>query len=391
VSFKVKYNSETLPFCSEPKYLGVTLDRLLTYRRHLESLRKKLTSRIALVSQLAGSGCGAGATTLRIATLVLIHSTAEYCAPVWCRRDHTRFIDPTINDVLRIVTGCLPPTPADKLPVLAAIQPAELRRNGATLSLGRRAMEPGHLLHSALTRLSGTAARRLKSRHPFVPAAQQLIGSSDNNNIRAAQWADHQWNAEWADNPTRFRIFIPDTSTRPLELPTQEQPGFSSTASAPVSDVSAGTYTNGVWLPLRPVIVARKNKRSTMLSSNVQSIELPMNCMGWRFWTMRQPNGCSTFAPRSNAAKQWFEQLAQKNSPARVDLLAVFHGRLAENFFFWLFSKICAYFKAEVSATHFFKISSHVCAVWVCDCADLAGQAVVRMQARKGEHGCEDP
>jgi len=31
----------------------------------------------------------------------------------------------------------------------------------------------------------------------------------------AAQWADHQWNAEWADNPTRLRIFIPETGTTP--------------------------------------------------------------------------------------------------------------------------------------------------------------------------------
>ena len=29
---KVNFNNETLPFCSEPKYLGVTLDRSLTYR-----------------------------------------------------------------------------------------------------------------------------------------------------------------------------------------------------------------------------------------------------------------------------------------------------------------------------------------------------------------------
>ena len=72
-------------------------------------------------------------------------------------------------------------------------------------------MEPGHLLYSALTRPPGAAARRLKSRHPFVPAAQQIISFSDNNNIRAAQWADHQWNEEWADNPTRLRTSIPDT------------------------------------------------------------------------------------------------------------------------------------------------------------------------------------
>ena len=58
------------------------------------------------------------------------------------------------------MTGFLRPTPADNLPILAGIQPAELRRNGVTLSLARPAMEPGHLrspihrvqMHGALTR-----------------------------------------------------------------------------------------------------------------------------------------------------------------------------------------------------------------------------------------------
>jgi len=84
----------------------------------------------------------------------------EFCTPVWCRSAHTRLIDPAINDALRIVTGFLRPTPADNLPILAGIQPAELRRNGVTLSLARPAMEPGHLrspihrvqMHGALTR-----------------------------------------------------------------------------------------------------------------------------------------------------------------------------------------------------------------------------------------------
>jgi len=62
---KVNFNNETLPFCSKLKYLGVTLDRSLTYHRHPESLRKKLTSRVALLRRIAGSGWGAGATTLR--------------------------------------------------------------------------------------------------------------------------------------------------------------------------------------------------------------------------------------------------------------------------------------------------------------------------------------
>jgi len=108
------------------------------------------------------------------------------------------------------------PAPADNLPILAGIQPAELRRRGATLSLARCALEPGRLLNSALTRPPSANIWHLKSRHPFVPAAQHLISSSDNN-IRVAQWADHQMSAEWTDNPTRLCIFIPDTGTHPLE------------------------------------------------------------------------------------------------------------------------------------------------------------------------------
>jgi len=119
------------------------------------------------VTRLAGYGWCAGATTSQTATLALVLSTAEYCAPVWCRSAHTRLIDPAISDALPIVTGCLRPTLAGSLPILAGIQPAERRRSGATLSLARRAMEPRHLLHSALACPSSAKARRLKSRHPF--------------------------------------------------------------------------------------------------------------------------------------------------------------------------------------------------------------------------------
>ena len=106
----------------------------------------KLSSRVTLLRRLVGSGWGAGAKTLRIATLSLVYSTAEYCAPIWCRSAHTRLIDSVLNDALRIVTGCLRPTPTDHLPVLSGIQPAELRRMGATLSLAYRgSLDPDHI------------------------------------------------------------------------------------------------------------------------------------------------------------------------------------------------------------------------------------------------------
>ena len=125
---KIFNNGELLPYCPIPTYFGVKLDRSLTFRHHVEALRKKLSTRVTLLRRLVGSGWGTGAKTLRTAALSLVYSTAEYCAPVWCRSAHTRLIDSVLNDALRIVTGCLRPTPTDYLPILAGIQPAELRR-----------------------------------------------------------------------------------------------------------------------------------------------------------------------------------------------------------------------------------------------------------------------
>jgi len=81
--------------------------------------------------------------------------------------------------------------------MLAGIQPAELRCKGATVALARRPMKPGHL--------SGN----FKSRHSFVPAAQQVISSSDDNGRSAALWADHRWNADRLESTARLRTFTP--------------------------------------------------------------------------------------------------------------------------------------------------------------------------------------
>ena len=173
---KVYNNNRLLPFCPIPTYLGVNLDRSLMFCHHLLAFRKKLSSRVTLLRRLVGSKWGAGAKTLRIATLSLVYSTAEYYVPVWCRSAHTRLIDSVLNDALRIVIGCLRPTPTDHLSILSGIQPAELRRLGERLSLAHReSLEPDHILHGLLSESSDTRQVRLRSRRPFVPGAQNLL------------------------------------------------------------------------------------------------------------------------------------------------------------------------------------------------------------------------
>ncbi|KAJ4921364.1 hypothetical protein JOQ06_022808 [Pogonophryne albipinna] len=85
---EVRVDNKCLEVQQAPKYLGMRLDRTLSFKKHLEEA--KVTSRVALIRRLAGTTWGASAKTLRISTQALVFSVAEYCAPVWSRSPHAR-------------------------------------------------------------------------------------------------------------------------------------------------------------------------------------------------------------------------------------------------------------------------------------------------------------
>ena len=193
------------------------LDRALTYRHHLETLRKKLSTRDSLLRRLAGSGWGAGDKAMRTVALSLIYSTAEYCSPAWCRSAHTCLIDSVLNDALRIVAGCLRPT--DNLPVFSGIQPAELRRQGATHSLANRSsLGPGHILHGQVTESRAASKERLKCRRSFFRAARKLLHNLSELAIRAAQWTNLTWGTEYSKSMSALGVYISMVSTKPIGM-----------------------------------------------------------------------------------------------------------------------------------------------------------------------------
>ena len=156
---------------------------------------------------------------MRTAALSLIYLTAEYCAPAWARSAHTRLIDSVLNNALRIVTGRLRSTPTDSLSVFLGIQPAELRCQGATHSLvNRSSLDPGHILHGQVTEPQATSKERLKSRRPFVPAAQKLLHNLFDLGIRAGQWTNLTWDTEYSKSMSALGDYIPRVSTRPIGM-----------------------------------------------------------------------------------------------------------------------------------------------------------------------------
>ena len=107
----------------------------------------------------------------------------------------------------------------DHLPVLSGIQPAEHCQMGVTLSLAYcGSLDRNHILHDLLNGSSDTRQVRLRSRHPFVPAAQNLLDNLARLGIHASEWTNHKWNMEYCENASRLRAFVPQTGARPVGM-----------------------------------------------------------------------------------------------------------------------------------------------------------------------------
>ena len=141
---------------------------------------------------------------LRTDAQTSFYSTAEYCAPVWCRSAHTRLINSFVNDALRIVTGCLRLTPTDHLRILSSTHLILGERASPlveALPLAKRGiLDPDHLLHGQLTGSPNVPQKRLKSRRPFVRASRKLLNDLSELGIRLAQWTKYKWSAEYSSS-----------------------------------------------------------------------------------------------------------------------------------------------------------------------------------------------
>ena len=156
---------ENLQFERTPMYLVITLDRTLSYKQHLTDVSSKVTKRCNLLKRLASNHWGADFATLRTSALALCYSAAEYCSPVWSQSYHCKKVDTSLNECLRLVSGCIKTTPTDALPVLCGIVASDIRRDKNILELRKRALTDGHMLNNVLN--NPLLNNRLKSRIPL--------------------------------------------------------------------------------------------------------------------------------------------------------------------------------------------------------------------------------
>ena len=198
---KVDISGELLLFFHVPTYFHVKLFQqpsisITTLRHCTKLLLQKIFLHVTLLRQL-GLGLVASAKILWIATLSLVYSTVEHCALVCCHIIHTHLFVSVLNGTLCIVIKCLHLTPTDNPSILDGIQPAGLCHLGPTLFFANCSiLDPDNILHDHLVRPMDAQQERLKSRCPFVPAAQKLLNNALEPDVCVGEWTNFTWHIE---------------------------------------------------------------------------------------------------------------------------------------------------------------------------------------------------
>ena len=142
------WNGLQLDHYPNPIYIGVTLDRTLSFKQHALNTKAKVNTRNNRLRKLTNS---------RWELIQL-----PYEQPHWRfvfrqlnmpvlrggRSRHTGHVDIALNDTCRIITGCLKATPIPCLYALAGIAPPHIRRNvAANTDRCLQEHDPRHPLH----------------------------------------------------------------------------------------------------------------------------------------------------------------------------------------------------------------------------------------------------
>ncbi|GFR59550.1 RNA-directed DNA polymerase from mobile element jockey [Elysia marginata] len=123
-------NGQPLPTEDTQTFLGITLDKRLTWKPHIQKINQKAIRRSQIMKKLSGTKWGANSKILRQVYQGYIRPVMEYAPPAWstAATSNLTSLSKTQNQNLRIVLGAIKSTPIKELHKQAEIDTLENRR-----------------------------------------------------------------------------------------------------------------------------------------------------------------------------------------------------------------------------------------------------------------------
>lgn len=110
-------------------YLGVTLDKYLSFGIHIKNTKSKIVDRLNMIKVINSLKFGAHPQTMITIYKSIFRSIIEYGSTIFnnSKKTNRKILETTNNTCLRKITGCTKTTPLNSLMAISAQQPIALR------------------------------------------------------------------------------------------------------------------------------------------------------------------------------------------------------------------------------------------------------------------------
>lgn len=140
-SLNVNLGGTQIKFEKVVRFLGMLLDRRLTFAQHIKDLVNRCQKDIHIMRMLCGTDFGSDKKSLLLLYMSLIRSKIDYGAQIYSSAcpTHLKSLDRIQNTALRIALRALSTTPAYMLEIEAGITPLGIRRQEQCVKYWARA------------------------------------------------------------------------------------------------------------------------------------------------------------------------------------------------------------------------------------------------------------
>ncbi|GFW08461.1 probable RNA-directed DNA polymerase from transposon BS [Trichonephila clavipes] len=118
-----------------PTYLGVTLDPVLRFSKHIKQTTNKALGKLNILRKLCGTSWGSRPQTLKSTFCTVIRPVLEYATPIWTPASFSvkRKLDSVQHRAAQIIIGAVSSTNNEKAEQECGLPPLESRRKLATI------------------------------------------------------------------------------------------------------------------------------------------------------------------------------------------------------------------------------------------------------------------
>ncbi|KAK7093030.1 hypothetical protein V1264_008689 [Littorina saxatilis] len=160
---KLTLGNTTLKYEDQQTYLGVTFDKKMTWKPHINQAEGKARRKLNILRKLAGTTWGATDKILKSVYQGTVRPHLEYGSNSWmtAAKTHLQTLDKVQNQALRLITGAMKTTPIVKMEETSSIPPlAKRREQKAMLQANKFRCSENHPMKERLQTLSSGRLKR---------------------------------------------------------------------------------------------------------------------------------------------------------------------------------------------------------------------------------------